>query len=132
MGGRSFVVPASGGDIVSGGDARSRAAALSLPAVGCREGASEASAGVGEPGAICDAAEEDLSVPCLVEASAGGGNDCITSSNALLVLRAADWIMGTWCDRLGRITEMSRGVKGTMTSSTMLRNSVSHLRAVDC
>lgn len=64
--------------------------------------------------------------------SKGDGKFWITSKSSLLVRRAADWIMATWCARLGRIAGIRRGVNGTMTSCAKLRNSANHLSAVDC
>jgi len=64
--------------------------------------------------------------------STGEGNLWMTLRSSLLVRIAADWIMGTWCARLGRMAGMRRGVNGTMTSWAKFRNSANHRRAVDC
>lgn len=64
--------------------------------------------------------------------SRGEGRFWTTFSNNLLVRIAADWIIATWWARLGKMAGMSRGVKGTMTSCAKVRNSASHLKAIDC
>lgn len=64
--------------------------------------------------------------------STGEGSLWMTLRRSLLVRIAADWIIGTWCARLGKIAGMRRGVNGTMTSSAKLRNSANQRKAVDC
>lgn len=56
----------------------------------------------------------------------------MTCERRLFVLIAADWIMGTWCARLGRMAGIRRGVKDTMCSGTKCRNSASQRNPVDC
>ena len=131
MGVRSALcwLAASGGD---SGELMSRLGAASF-AGGCRDGANDGGAGVGEAG-IATEALDDLSVACrLVDGmSVGEGKDWITFIRAWFVRIAAFWIIETSCARLGRTASMSRGVKGIITSCAIWRNSVNHCRAADC
>ena len=87
--------------------------------------------GVGDRGILLDWI--DFSTTGLAnDDSTGEGRFWMTLRRSLLVRIAADWIIGTWCARLGKIAGMRRGVNGTITSWAKLRNSANQRKAVDC